>query len=137
MGKEKIHLLYLLFRDCSTFAFDEKNKRSKRDMKVDVYTAAVPRQIGGMDGMTDTHIRAFVNSCLPPPPPLTRYNILYRFATASGWSDGSTCLLTLPHTLADVSAIKVVDASTGVFRMCLTLTTRDEEISSGRMKDIH
>ena len=64
MGKEKIHLLYLLFRDCSTFASDEKNKRSKRNMKVDVYTAAVPRQ---MDGMNDTHTRAFVNSCLPPP----------------------------------------------------------------------
>ena len=109
----------------------------KGTMKVDVYTAAVPRQIGEMDGMNDTHTQAFVNSCLPSPPPLTRYNILYRFATASGWSDGSTCLLTLPHTLADVSAVKVVDASTGVFRMYLTLTTRDEEISSGRMKDIH
>ena len=105
-------------------------------MKVDVYTAAVPCQTGEMDGMNDTHTRAFVNSCLPPPP-LTRYNILYRFATASGWSDGSTCLLTLPHTLADVSAVKVVDTSAGVFHMYLTLTTRDEEISSGRMKDIH
>ena len=39
----------------------------KGTMKVDVYTAAVPRQIGEMDGMNDTHTRAFVNSCLPPP----------------------------------------------------------------------
>ena len=37
----------------------------KGTMKVDVYTAAVPRE---MDGMNDTHTRAFVNSCLPPPP---------------------------------------------------------------------
>ena len=93
-------------------------------VNADVYTAA-SRRMNVPDGINDSPIAGFVKSCLPPPR-LTERNTLRKSITASGWSNGSACLLTFPHTLTDESAVKLAGASASVFRIYLTLTTRNE-----------
>ena len=123
------------FKNRSTFALDGRINGVKDMVNADVHTAA-SRRIDIMDGMDDTHSLGFVKSCLPPPR-LTERNTLRKFITASGWSNGSACLLTFPHTLTDESVVKLAGASASVFRTYLTLTTRNEGDSFRVMKAIH